>query len=66
MVDYKINKEEEKKEIIDATSDFKKKCALLTEMIKNSKHMIVFTGAGISYSIGIPDLKSGNDSILQA
>ena len=32
----------------------------LKEIIKNSKHLVVFTGAGISVPSGIPDFRSSN------
>jgi len=34
-------------------------------MIKNSKHFIAFTGAGISTSTGIPDFRSGINTVLK-
>lgn len=33
-------------------------------MIKNAKHPIVFTGAGCSTSIGIPDYRSGQNTVV--
>ena len=37
---------------------------MLAEMILTSSHFVTFTGAGISTSSGIPDYRSGFDTVL--
>ncbi|XP_045463580.1 NAD-dependent protein deacetylase Sirt6 [Harmonia axyridis] len=44
-------------EIFDSPEEVEKKCEELCEMIKNSRHVVVHTGAGISTSAGIPDFR---------
>jgi len=34
-------------------------------MIKASRHFVAFTGAGISTSTGIPDFRSGINTVLK-
>ncbi|RLN98483.1 hypothetical protein BBJ28_00006540 [Nothophytophthora sp. Chile5] len=38
-------------------SELDRKCRRLAELIAGSKHLVVFTGAGISTSVGIPDYR---------
>ncbi|KAL2063551.1 hypothetical protein VTL71DRAFT_5356 [Oculimacula yallundae] len=45
------------KERIESSHVIEKKAQLIADQIKKSKHFIVFTGAGISTSAGIPDFR---------
>jgi hypothetical protein len=58
-------KEDEKKEYFDPLDVLEKKVDQLVLWIKESKHMIAFTGAGISTAAGIPDFRSGMNTSLQ-
>ncbi|CAF3914829.1 unnamed protein product, partial [Rotaria sp. Silwood1] len=53
-----------KKEIIDPPDVLDQKLDQLAEWIRNAKHFIVFTGAGVSTSTGIPDYRSSMNTIL--
>ncbi|KAG6414373.1 hypothetical protein SASPL_127095 [Salvia splendens] len=44
-------------EFFDPSHVFQEKVERLARMIQKSKHMVVFTGAGISTSCGIPDFR---------
>lgn len=44
-------------EIFDSPSDLNEKSERLAQMIKDSQHMVVITGAGISTASGIPDFR---------
>uniref|UniRef100_M4B9U7 protein acetyllysine N-acetyltransferase n=1 Tax=Hyaloperonospora arabidopsidis (strain Emoy2) TaxID=559515 RepID=M4B9U7_HYAAE len=39
------------------TNDLDAKCRKLANLIANSRHLVAFTGAGISTSVGIPDYR---------
>eukprot|EP01084_Bolivina_argentea_P273559 466009_1 len=55
---------EEEKEFFDTPIELDKKITNLAKMISESKHFTVFTGAGISTSAGIPDFRSGLNTVL--
>ncbi|KAK4155840.1 DHS-like NAD/FAD-binding domain-containing protein [Chaetomidium leptoderma] len=44
-------------ELVEASNDLDEKARELANLIRTSKHFIVFTGAGISTSAGIPDFR---------
>jgi len=48
---------EDTKEIFDDADEVKEKVKQLAELIRNSKHMVAFTGAGVSTSAKIPDYR---------
>jgi len=57
--------EEQCKEYFDAPDVFERKIDQLVAWVRASKHMIAFTGAGISTSAGIPDFRSGLNTVLE-
>lgn len=61
---YGRNTEDDKKEHFDEPEVLSEKLDRLAEMIKESSHTIFFTGAGISTSAGIPDFRSGMNTVL--
>lgn len=56
--------EEEKKEFFDPEEVLDDKITKLANLILQSKHFIAFTGAGISTACGIPDFRSGVNTVL--
>lgn len=59
-----LKTEKEKKEFFDTEEEIDRKAEILAEMITKSKHFTVFTGAGISTSAGVPDFRSGMNTVL--
>ena len=57
---YGISKESEKEEYFDDAETLSSKLDKLADWVRSSDHMIIFTGAGVSTSTGIPDFRSGN------
>ena len=56
--------EEEKKEYFDTPEELEMKIDQLAQWVRESQHFIGFTGAGISTSAGIPDFRSGFNTVL--
>lgn len=65
MADTAIKSEEEKQEYFDSPQELEEKVDRLAMMILSSEHMVAFTGAGISTAAGIPDYRSGANTVLQ-
>ena len=65
MADTAIKTEEEKKEYFDSPEVLDEKITMLAEMVIMSQHMVAFTGAGISTAAGVPDYRSGYNTVLE-
>lgn len=57
--------EEEKREYFDSPEVLETKVDELVELIRSSKNMVAFTGAGLSTAAGIPDYRSGANTIVE-
>ena len=56
--------ENDTKEYFDSKEEFSEKMNELVKLIKESKNIICFTGAGISTFSGIPDYRSTKETVL--
>ena len=57
--------DEEKKEYFDTPEELDRKVDQLVSEIRSANHFVVFTGAGISTAAGIPDFRSGVNTVLE-
>jgi len=57
---YEISDGEDKQEYFDDPDEVIKKVKQLALYIKNAKHMVAYTGAGITTSANVPDYRSPN------
>ena len=57
--------EEEKKEYFDSPAVLQRKVNQLAEWILASQNFVGFTGAGISTACGIPDYRTGYNTVLE-
>ena len=64
MSNTAIKSEEDKQELFDSPEELDAKVTRLAEMLEESRRFIVFTGAGVSTSTGIPDFRSGYNTVL--
>lgn len=64
LVDMKERLEEEEEAPLvdgeDGDRELERQCRRLAELIAGSRHLVAFTGAGISTSVGIPDYRGEN------
>lgn len=65
MADTALKTEEEKKEYFDTQDQLNEKAKTLAGWILQSNHMCAFTGAGLSTAAGIPDYRSGANTVLK-
>lgn len=52
-------------ELHDTPEEVRRKVKRLAKYVRTSKHMIAFTGAGVSTAAGIPDFRSGVNTMLE-
>lgn len=59
-----IKKKDEKREFFDSSEELEDKVNELAKLLRAAKHAVIFTGAGISTAAGIPDYRSGVDTVV--
>ena len=64
MASTAIKSEQDKKEYFDSPAELNAKVEQLAMEILSSEHFVAFTGAGLSTSAGIPDYRSGVNTVL--
>ncbi len=63
-MDTALKTDAEKQEIFDSEEILDEKVTLLKDLILKAEHFVIFTGAGISTSAGVPDFRSGVNTVL--
>lgn len=64
MASTAIQSEEEKKEYFDSPAVLDEKITELANIVLQANYLTTFTGAGISTACGIPDYRSGADTVM--
>lgn len=65
MASTALKTEEEKKEYFDSPEVLDKKVERLAQMILSAENFHAFTGAGLSTAAGIPDYRSGANTVIE-
>ena len=65
MASTALKTEDEKREYFDEPEVLEEKINRLAELVRNSNNMAAFTGAGLSTAAGIPDYRSGANTVVE-